>query len=325
MKAVVTGAAGFIGSRICQRLLRAPENQVVGIDSLTDYYDVNIKRLNLDKLRSPKFAFAHEDLTRANLHELIDGADVIFHQAGQPGVRKSWGQSFNEYIDRNIAATQMLLEACKGSRALSRFVYASSSSVYGDAETYPTDERTLPAPRSPYGVTKLAAEHLCGVYAGNFDVPTVSLRYFTVYGPGQRPDMAFTRFCKSAVEGSTIEIYGDGQQIRDFTYVDDIVSGNILAALSQKVEPGQVLNLAGGSNVSINHVLDLLRDIAATDLDVKYSSAAMGDVRRTSGSIQLARDILDWTPQVELADGLRAQFEWAREAFGAAGLEDKTG
>ena len=225
MKALVTGAAGFIGSTLSARLL-ADGWDVTGIDALTPYYDPALKRANLERLGGA-FTFVQEDLRTADLDALLDGVDVVFHEAGQPGVRASWGDEFGIYLDANVAATQALLEAAKRAPGLQRLVYASSSSVYGDAARFPVLEVDLPQPVSPYGVTKLAAEHLCSLYASNFGVPTVSLRYFTVFGPRQRPDMAFTRFLTAVRDDRPITLYGTGEQIRDFTYVDDVVEANV--------------------------------------------------------------------------------------------------
>lgn len=314
MKALVTGAAGFVGSNIAKRLL-SDGYEVVGIDSLTDYYDPKIKYANLRTIESPQFEFIEADLNVVDLTSSLDGVDFVFHQAGQPGVRKSWGSDFRIYTDANINATQRLLEWAKTARNLKRFVYASSSSVYGEAESYPTLETHRPQPVSPYGVTKLAAEHLCSLYAANFAVPTVSLRYFTVYGPGQRPDMAFTRFVRSAVVGTAIEIYGDGNQVRDFTFVDDIVEANLKAAVVPS-EPGSVFNVAGGSNVSVNEVLGILGQLNRIPLQVTYVQAVAGDVRRTAGSIDKISSILGWKPSIDLPTGLERHLSWGREYFG---------
>ncbi|KAA9084155.1 NAD-dependent epimerase/dehydratase family protein [Microbacterium radiodurans] len=316
MKVLITGAAGFVGSRIARRAL-AEGHQVVGVDALTDYYDPEIKRRNVKLLTGSNFEFVAGDLLDQDLKSLLDGVNVIFHQAGQPGVRSSWGRDFEIYLRANIAATQQLLEAAVGSQSLRAMVYASSSSVYGDAENYPTLESDRPMPVSPYGVSKLAAEHLCTLYARNFGVPTVSLRYFTVYGPGQRPDMAFTRFCKAAVTGSPITLYGDGEQIRDFTFVDDIVEANFAAGFGQ-VEPGSVFNVAGGSNVSVNEVIRTLEELSDESIQIDRRDAVSGDVRRTSGSTAAIQSALGWSPKVSLKEGLAAQFEWARESFGTA-------
>jgi UDP-glucuronate 4-epimerase len=314
MKALVTGAAGFVGSAITRRLLELGHS-VTGVDSLTDYYDVSIKEANLRTLAHPSFSFVKGDLNELELRGLLQGVDFVFHQAGQPGVRKSWGEDFQLYLDANVMATQRLLEASRQASGLRRFVYASSSSLYGDAGRFPTMETDLPRPLSPYGVTKLAAEHLCSLYAANFAVPTLSLRYFTVYGPGQRTDMAFTRFCRAAVRGEKITIYGDGEQIRDFTYVDDIVAANIAAATSEAT-PGSVFNAAGGSNISVNEVLAIIERLNGAPLNVEYVGKVAGDVRRTGGSTEAITSQLGWRAEVPLEEGLRRQFEWARVAFG---------
>lgn len=313
MKALVTGAAGFVGSTLTRRLL-GDGHEVVGIDLLTDYYDVGIKQANLAGIAPERFEFRHEDLNRADLDALLAGVDVVFHQAGQPGVRKSWGEDFGVYLDANVRATQALLEAAKRAGTLQRFVYASSSSVYGDAERFPTLESDRPQPLSPYGVTKLAAEHLCSLYAANFGVPAVSLRYFTVYGPGQRPDMAFTRFVRAAVRGETITVYGTGEQIRDFTYVDDVVEANMRAALGSAA-PGAVFNVAGGSNIAVNGVLSLLQELNGGALDVRYVDKVAGDVWRTGGSTHAIEAALGWKAEISLDEGLSRQLEWARETF----------
>jgi nucleoside-diphosphate-sugar epimerase len=313
MKALVTGAAGFVGSTLAKRLL-GDGHDVIGIDLLTDYYDVGIKEANLSGIPAERFDFRRQDINTADLDALLAGVDVVFHQAGQPGVRKSWGQDFGVYLDANVRATQALLEAAKRSGSLRRFVYASSSSVYGDAERFPTLESDRPQPLSPYGVTKLAAEHLCSLYAANFGVPTVSLRYFTVYGPGQRPDMAFTRFVRAAVRGETINIYGTGEQIRDFTFVDDIVEANVRAALAE-VASGSVFNVAGGSNISVNGVLSLLQELNGAALDVRYVDRVAGDVQRTGGSTRAIEAALGWKAEIALDEGLARHLEWARATF----------
>jgi UDP-glucose 4-epimerase len=314
MKCLVTGAAGFVGSNLSARLL-ADGHHVIGVDSFTNYYDINIKRRNIEKLLGTDgFTLIEANLSSMALDQLVDEVEVVFHQAGQPGVRRSWGQEFDEYIDANIRVTQRLLEAFMASTVLRRFVYASSSSVYGDAERYPTMEDDTPRPVSPYGVTKLAAEHLCTLYARNFGIPTVSLRYFTVYGPGQRPDMAFTKFIRAAVNGDAITIYGDGSQIRDFTYIGDVVAANIAAATGGPA-PGRVYNVAGGTSTSMKEVLKTLGDIAG-DLRVEYVDRMAGDVMRTGGSTARISEELGWRAKVALRDGLAKQLEWVRNERG---------
>ena len=230
----MTGAAGFIGSHLCERLL-ADGHEVVGIDSFSDYYERERKEQNLSAARAqPNFTLEVVDLVDADLARILDGATVVFHLAGQPGVRPSWGGHFDRYVHDNIVATQRLLESLRESQ-LQKLVFASSSSVYGDAEMFPTKESALPRPVSPYGMTKLAAEHLTFVYMRNFGIPATSLRYFTVYGPRQRPDMAFCRFMEALVDNEEIEIFGDGEQTREFTYVSDAVDGTVKAASADVV------------------------------------------------------------------------------------------
>lgn len=314
MRAIVTGAAGFVGSTLSRRLRRDGWD-VVGIDAFTDYYDVDRKRRNAAAVQAAGVELVEGDLVSMDLETTLAGADVVFHQAGQPGVRASWGDGFAPYVERNVLATQRLLEALRGHETLKRFVYASSSSIYGDAEAFPTREDTLPAPVSPYGVTKLAAEHLTTLFGTNFGVPTTSLRYFTVYGPSQRPDMAFTRFVTAAVRKTPIEIYGTGEQVRDFTFVDDVVEANVLAATTATA-PGSVYNVAGGTNTSVNEVLQILRDLSASDLDVSYRERAVGDVFRTGGDTTKITTELGWAPTVGLREGLERHFAWAAETFG---------
>lgn len=306
MTVLITGVAGFVGSAIARRLLASGE-QVVGIDALTDYYDQSLKKENLASLPVDGFTFVGEDLNTVDLDALLAGVSVVYHEAGQPGVRKSWGEDFASYTDANVRATQRLLEAARRSAGLQRLVYASSSSVYGNALAYPVTEDDLPRPHSPYGVTKLAAEHLCTLYARNFGVPAVSLRYFTVYGPGQRPDMAFNRFIRAALTGRPIDVYGTGEQIRDFTFVDDVVEANVRAARTD-VPPGSVFNVSGGTSVSVNEVLDVLSGIAGRPLEVNRTEAVAGDVGRTGGSAERIGEALGWHPSVGIDDGLRAQW-----------------
>ena len=314
MRALVTGVAGFVGSNLARALVDQGHD-VVGLDCLTDYYEVRIKEQNLAGLVDDHFTFVRGDLNEVDLEQLLAGADWVFHQAGQPGVRMSWGRDFAVYERQNITATQRLLEAARRSGSLKRLVYASSSSVYGDAETFPTRETDRPQPLSPYGVTKLAAEHLCSLYAANFGVPTVSLRYFTVYGPGQRPDMAFTRFVRAAVLDEVISVYGDGSQVRDFTFIDDIVAANVLAA-SSDVSPGSVLNVAGGSHVTVNETLEILAWLAGRTLKVDYTERVAGDVLRTGGCTEKIEDTLGWKAQVGIEGGLARHLAWGERTFG---------
>lgn len=309
-RVVVTGAAGFIGSHLSERLL-ALGHQVVGVDSFSDYYERSSKERNLEtSLANPDFTFEELDLVDSDLGPVLKGARVVYHLAGQPGVRPSWGGQFDRYVRDNILATQRLLEALKEAR-IDRLVFAGSSSVYGDAEMFPTKETALPKPVSPYGVTKLAAEHLALLYSKNFGVPVVSVRYFTVYGPRQRPDMAFSRFMQALVDGDAIEVFGDGEQTREFTYVSDAVEGTIKAATAGVV--GQVFNLGGGSRVTVNRVLATLEDISQMKVRRHVLPEAPGDPRHTGASINLARERLGWEPRVSLREGLANQWRWFQD------------
>jgi nucleoside-diphosphate-sugar epimerase len=317
-RVVVTGAAGFVGSHLCDRLL-AMGHEVVGIDSFSDYYERARKKQNLESARTHQnFNLLELDMVDGDVARAIRGAGVVFHLAGQPGVRPSWGDHFDQYVQDNIVATQRLLEALR-EHPVKRLVFASSSSVYGDAEMFPTKESALPRPVSPYGMTKLAAEHLTFVYMRNFGIPATSLRYFTVYGPRQRPDMAFCRFMEALVEGNEIEVYGDGEQTREFTYVSDAVEGTVKAASADVV--GQVVNLGGGSRVTVNRVLDTLGEISGITPRRKYLPAAPGDPRHTGASINVAREKLGWEPRVSLREGLARQWDWFRARTSSLGAE----
>jgi UDP-glucose 4-epimerase len=309
MSTLVTGAAGFIGSSLADALTRRGTD-VVGIDCFTDYYARSIKEANLAPLLArPNFRFVEAPLQTTPLDTLLDGVTHIYHLAAQAGVRKSWGQDFLTYTTHNVDATQRLLEAVK-SGGITRFVYASSSSVYGDEAPIPMREDARLQPLSPYGVTKLAAEHLCLLYTANYGVPTVSLRFFTVYGPKQRPDMGFHRFMSAALDGRSISLYGDGEQTRDFTYIDDIVAA--LMAAGDHGRAGAVYNIGGGSRVSINQVLDQIADIAGHPLDIRREAAQKGDMRDTFADTTLARAELGFAPATTLADGLRAEYAWLK-------------
>jgi UDP-glucose 4-epimerase len=307
VKALVTGAAGFIGSHLTSALLdRGAE--VTGLDCFTDYYPRPIKDANLEvNRRRSGFQFVEDSLQTASLDRLLDGATHVFHLAAQAGVRKSWGRDFRVYTENNVDATQRLLEACVG-RPLHRFVYASSSSVYGDNVTIPMREDALPQPVSPYGVTKLAAEQLCYLYQVNHGVPTASIRYFTVYGPRQRPDMAFNRFIRAALKGEPITLYGDGEQTRDFTFVTDAVAATIAAG--ERGVPGRAYNVGGGSRVSVNHVLDIVAGLAGRPLDIRREGSQKGDMRDTCADTSRARADLGFAPRVSLEDGLEAEYRW---------------
>ena len=315
MKALVTGAAGFIGSHLSEALL-AQGADVVGVDCFTDYYARDVKERNLSGPKSQKrFTFHEAALQTVALPPLLDGVTHVFHLAAQAGVRKSWGKDFLEYTSHNVDSTQRLLEAVKGVK-LHRFVYASSSSVYGDVAAIPMREDAYLQPLSPYGVTKLAAEHLCHLYFANYGVPTVSLRFFTVYGPRQRPDMAFHRFIRAAFEGKSISLYGDGGQTRDFTYISDIVAANVAAG--DRGKPGAVYNIGGGSRVSVLEVLDLVGKLTGRPLQVNREETQKGDMRDTFADTSRARADLGFNPRYTLERGLADECAWLAELTGAA-------
>lgn len=312
MNALVTGVAGFIGSTLAGRLLDEGA-RVTGIDCFTDYYPRETKEGNLASLRGrPGFTFLESTIQDAPLSTLLADATHVYHLAAQAGVRKSWGRDFQVYTTNNIEATQVLLEACVGTK-IERLVYASSSSVYGDDTPLPMRETAVPAPLSPYGVTKLAAEHLCSLYHANHGVPCVSLRYFTVYGPRQRPDMAFHRFIRAAVTGQPITLYGDGEQTRDFTFVADAAAAT--ANAGTRGIPGHVYNIGGGSRVSVNQVLDVIARLAGHPLDVRREGTQKGDMRDTFADTGRARAEMGFAPTVTIEEGLAAEYAWLAAAL----------
>jgi UDP-glucuronate 4-epimerase len=307
VKALVTGCAGFIGSHLAESLLLAG-SAVTGIDSLSDNYGPQAKVRNLEPLREwSEFEYIELDLARDDLDGWVE-ADVVFHLAGEPGVRTSWGPRFELYERNNVLATQRLLEALKA-RPATRFVFASSSSVYGEAERLPTPESTTPRPVSPYGVTKLSAEHLCHLYQHTFGMDTVVLRYFSVYGPRQRPDMAFHRFCRAALEDQPITIFGDGTQTRDFTFVSDVVAATTAAARARAAS-GQTYNVGGGAETTLMKAVEIIGELAGRALEVARAAAESGDVRSTGADTTRAQVDLAFRPATTLTDGLAAQFSW---------------
>jgi len=310
MRALVTGVAGFVGSTLAERLVDGGAD-VVGVDCFTDYYPRPMKERNLAALRGhERFRFVESRVQDADLGALLADRTHLFHLAAQAGVRKSWGRDFAVYLENNIEATQVLLEACTR-LALDRIVYASSSSVYGDDTPMPFHEDAVPRPVSPYGVSKLAGEQLCYLYHVNFGLPTVSLRYFTVYGPRQRPDMGFHRFLRATIRGEPITVYGDGEQTRDFTFVADAVGATIAAAT--RGVPGRVYNIGGGSRVSINQVFEMIGRVTGSQPRLHLDPAQKGDMRHTYADTSRARCDLAFAPTVGLEEGLAAEYRWLSE------------
>lgn len=305
MRALVTGCAGFIGSTLVDRLL-GEGYEVIGIDRFSDYYARALKERNISSaLGHPLFTLIEEDVLDM---ETFPSVDYVFHLAAQAGVRASWGESFEVYTRDNILATQRLLESYT-SRNLRKFVYSSSSSVYGDTEL-PMREDRMVQPVSPYGVTKLAAEHLCSLYWKNYGVPTVSLRYFTVYGPRQRPDMGINKFVRAVLNGDAITVYGDGTQTRDFTYIDDIVEANVLAAMSAVV--GEVFNIGGGNRISVNDLIGAIEAATGKRAVVEHGAEQKGDVRDTWADTQKAERLLGWRAETGIVAGLERYVDWIR-------------
>ena len=308
MLCIVTGVAGFIGSSLAEHLLAAGHT-VRGVDCFVPYYPRALKEQNLAAIREHnRFEFVEGDLNKIDLNAFVDSAECVFHQAAQAGVRASWGNYFESYTSNNILASQRLLEALRPSKSLKKLVYASSSSIYGNAESYPTPETLRPQPVSPYGVTKLAAEHLMSLYASEFSVPTASLRYFTVYGERQRPDMAFHRFARAALQGEQIVVYGDGEQSRDFTYIADIVAANVAAA--ERAPAGAIYNIGGGTQSTVNEILLQIENIVGRKLNIVRQERQSGDARRTSADTSRARKELQFSPSVTLETGLKREVAW---------------
>ena len=314
MKALVTGAAGFIGSTLVDQLLNM-NIEVVGVDSFTPYYSPQRKELNLRKALANRLFTLHRiDLAVDDLSDVLSGVTDIFHQAGQPGVRSSWGPEFLEYVNWNVWATQRLLEHSKGMASLRSFVAASSSSIYGTAEHFPTRESDSPQPISPYGVTKLASEHLCTLYGKQFEVPTVALRYFTVFGPRQRPDMAIGKIIKAGLTNQVFPLLGDGSQSRDFSFVSDVAQANILssAALRNGLDPGSVFNVGGGNPVSMAEVIRLVSEIERTEVKTVSIPREAGDPMRTGADVEAIFKATGWVHKTSFMEGLEQQISWSQ-------------
>ena len=313
MRTVVTGAAGFVGSHLCDRLLQ-DGHQVAGIDCFSDYYSRTLKERNLESARRQRNFALHElDLVEDDLRLAVAGADVVFHLAGRSGIRPGRRNPFDHYLKDNVVATQRLLDALSGV-SVKRLVYAGGWSVYGDADNVPTKESSVPQPLTWDGITKLAGEHLVRQHSGSYGLPVVCLRYFTVYGPRQRPDMAVARFMKALADGDDVEIFGDGEQTRDFTFISDVVAATVRAAFAGV--DGMVLNIGGGSRATINQVLRRLEEITGATVRRRHISATAGDQRHSTASINLARTHLGWEPRVSLSEGLLKQWGWFRESAG---------
>jgi UDP-glucose 4-epimerase len=311
MKSLVTGAAGFIGSHLSEKLLELG-HEVVGVDKFLDNYSRDFKTSNLSGLiNHARFNFLSEDVLALDLAQLLDQTDYVFHLAAQPGVRSSWGQEFSRYLHNNIAATQALLETCKETK-IKKFIYASSSSVYGDTDDLPMRESGGTRPVSPYGVSKLAAEHLCYLYWKAYGIPTVSLRFFTVYGPRQRPDMFFHILMRQLLLDDEVPLYDDGEQSRDFTFCADIVDGLVGAAFYPGA--GEIFNLGGGDEMTLLNAIRLVEDISGRKAKLRRFDRQRGDVRHTRASLDQAKQKFGYRPLVSLREGLARQWEWASAA-----------
>lgn len=312
-RVLVTGCAGFIGSHLAESLL-TDHAEVIGIDCFNDNYGRRDKLRNLRHLTNwDEFEFTPIDLARGALEDVVCECDLVLHLAAEPGVRTSWGNRYEQYLRNNVLATQHLLEALRATPE-TRFVYASSSSVYGDCDELPTRETATLRPRSPYGQTKAAMEHLCNLYRMNFGLDTVGLRYFTVFGPRQRPDMAFHRICLAALSGHEFTVFGDGRQTRDFTYVSDVVAATRAAALADVGEQ-RLFNVGGGTPASLREAIDVISTAASRTVRVRYEQPERGDVRDTAADTTLARNLLGFAPAVSLANGLASELEWLAAVY----------
>lgn len=312
MICLVTGAAGFIASHLCRKLLKEGF-KVMGIDSFTDFYPKWIKEQNIQPLTKEKnFELIAGDLNDLDLKKILKKTDYVFHHAAQAGVRTSWGENFSAYLRNNIEATQKLLEVVKDCHP-KKFIYASSSSVYGYCPELPMSETSPLYPFSPYGVTKLAAEHLCFLYYKNYGVPSVSLRFFTVYGPGQRPDMAFHKFFKAIAEGKQISVHGDGKQTRDFTYIDDVIEANFASLEKGKV--GEIYNIGGGTRKKLEDIFPLLENICQKKIRKVRKETQKGDMPHTFANIEKARKDLNYSPRSGLRDGLKEEWLWTQKLY----------
>jgi len=310
MALLITGVSGFVGSHLAERLLKEGF-ELIGVDSFLDYYPRGIKENNLKRVReNPRFKFIEGNLLNLNLKEILEQVDAVFHQAAIPGVRASWGKDFRQYVENNIQATQVLLEACKDIR-LKKFIYASSSSVYGDSDELPIKETSPTNPVSPYGVSKLAGEHLTTLYFKGYGIPTISLRYFTVYGPRQRPDMGFHKFISAVLLGREIEIYGTGEQTRDFTFIEDAVEANLQAFCGGK--EGEAYNVGGGSRIKLIEAIRIIEEISGKSANLKYKDPQRGDAKHTYADVSKAKRDFGYSPEVNIYEGLKRHCKWLKE------------
>lgn len=313
MNILVTGAAGFIGSHLCERLLQDKKHSVIGIDGWIS--NKSIKQRNLSALldaNNPKFRFLRANLLDADLHRLLSNIDVVYHLAGMPGVRSSWGNDFQQYVSNNILATQRLLEACKG-QPLKKFIYVSTSSVYGEKDGKVSEDAST-NPLSPYGVSKLSCEHLCKVYQKNEGIPVVILRYFTVYGPRQRPDMAFHRFVHHILQGKPVPVYGDGRQRRDFTYISDCVAGTASVLEAEDVI-GETLNIGGKERASVLDVIDILQELFHQKIEIDFIGDPKGEPKQTWADIEKAGKLLNYHPLMPLRSGLEQEIGYLKDFY----------
>lgn len=313
MKILVTGAAGFIGSHLCEQLLKDQRNEIIGIDTFIGPTPENLKQVNLTALQNnSRFHFIQLDLLKADLDSLLNDVDAVYHLAGMPGVRSSWGKDFGPYVSNNVSATQRLLEAAQN-KNLTKFIYASTSSVYGE-KSGKVSEDSCPTPLSPYGITKLTGEHLCHVYQKSFNIPIVVVRFFTVYGPRQRPDMAFHRFILQILKGKPITVYGDGTQSRDFTFISDCIEGTA-SVLYKDHLIGRTINIGGKERASINEIISMLEQLTGKQAKIIYTQKVSGEPKHTWADISLAKTLLDYEPQVTLKEGLLKEIQYIRSVY----------
>jgi UDP-glucuronate 4-epimerase len=313
MRILVTGAAGFIGSHLCEKLLSDENNEVIGIDTFIGPTPLELKQYNLAMLHNhERFVLINDDILTADLEKVLDGIDIIYHLAGMPGVRSSWGKDFEPYVANNIIATQLLLEAAKN-KPIQKFIYASTSSVYGEVSGKVSEDAYL-SPLSPYGITKLTGEYLCNVYQKSYNIPIVTVRFFTVYGPRQRPDMAFHIFLKRILDGEPITIFGDGTQSRDFTFIRDCIDGTASILYKQNVI-GETINIGGKKRASINEVISIIEGLTNKKAPINYSPKLMGEPKNTWADISKAVQLLEYNPMVSLKEGLARELEYVIEVY----------